>query len=89
MNNILRSFKDLKVIKGQYTDNTGNRKVGRVGMRYGDRSGKEEKPGKICGREEAMSIISGLRSGLFKKFDDDQLQDFREAMADALDLKMK
>ena len=96
-NNILRSFTDLDLVKGNYKDNNQNRKKGRVGQEFKKvdpmkevskkRDKKEVDENK--GMESAMKIVSEWRSGLFKEMNDDQLQDFRKTMANALDLKMK
>jgi len=96
-NNILRSFTDLDLVKGNYKDNHQNRKKGRVGQEFKKvdpmkevskkRDKKEVDENK--GMESAMKIVSEWRSGLFKEMNDDQLQDFRKTMANALDLKMK
>jgi hypothetical protein len=41
------------------------------------------------GKDEAQKLISKLRSTVFKKLNDDELEDFRKELANAFDMKLK
>ena len=41
------------------------------------------------GKDEAQKLISKLRSTVFKKLSDDELEDFRKELANAFDMKLK